>query len=68
MGVGVGTGSAEGISGSTVGAAALGLLGLTDTSVPLRLVDTITMTARITATTRISPKIICHLVLLAARS
>ena len=41
---------------------------LTVTSVPLRLVDTITMTARITATTRISPKIICHLVLLAARS
>ena len=35
---------------------------------PLRLVETMTMTARITATTRIRPKIICHLVLVSARS
>ena len=37
-------------------------------SVPSRLVDTMTITARITATTSIRPKIICHFVFVSARS
>ena len=71
VGVGVGGGSTVGAT-FTVGVGVATILLLLPlplwVSRPFRLVETMTMTARITATTRIRPKIICHLVLVSARS
>ena len=74
VGLGVGVGTASGVGAASCGAwvASVGVIfpGLLPegTEVSFRPVETMTITARITAATRMRPKIICHLVLTLARS
>ena len=68
VGLGVGVGGVSGVGTMSEFWAGVGVAFVPEAPFPFRLVLTMTITARITATTSIRPKIICHLVLAKARS
>ena len=68
VGLGVGVGGVSAVGRASEFWAGVGVAFVPEAPFPFRLVLTITITARMTAITSIRPKIICHLVLAAARS